>query len=398
MKIKEIKLKKIFDSRKEETFEIEMSSENFSVFSSVGKGKSRGSQEVTLISSKEAPLKLESVKELILKEDFSGLKEFDQFLLSLDKTPQKQNLGGNLTLTLSVAFAKLMAKEKGLPLFVFLREEFLKNFPELKEEFKSFECPYLLFNFINGGPHAEVGPDFQEYLIIPFSRDPSFSLNLAEIFFAGLKEWFRKNNLKINYGDEGGLIYPEKDNEAPLKIFSIILKDLNLNYQKIRFGIDVAASTFLKDKDKESFLKLYRFLIKKYHLFYLEDPFPEDDFLSFSRLNKEFQKKVLICGDDLTVTNPFLIEKAIKENSINSVIIKPTQIGTLLETFQAIYTALKGGLKVIISHRSGETEDDFLADLAVAVNAFGLKSGALVQKERMVKYLRIKKISEILKK
>jgi enolase len=398
MKIKEIKIRKILDSKKEETFEIEMLNDRFSVVSSVGKGKSRGSKEVFLIDFQKAKEIIKEIKNLIIKRDFSDLKEFDQFLLSLDGTPDKKKLGGNLILTLSVAFSKLLAKERGLPLFVLLREEFLRTFPEFKEELNNYQFPYLFFNFINGGLHSKKGPNFQEYLIIPQNRNPDFSLNLAKIFFAGLKEWFKKNDISISYGDEGGLIYPGKDDEKPLEIFSQVLKDLNLNYRKIRFGLDVAASSFLKEEEKEKYLDFYKYLIQKYQLFSLEDPFSENDILGFKKILNEFKNEVIIIGDDLTVTNAFLIEKAADFKAIDGVIIKPTQIGSLLETFQAISVAFKKNLKIIISHRSRETNDDFLADLTLAINAFGFKSGALTQKERLVKYLRIKKIKQILRK
>lgn len=396
MKIKDIKIYQILDSRKEKTFKIEMFSEKFSVFSSVGKGKSRGSQEVELVSFERAKKLLCEIKELLISKDFLNLKEFEEFLLKLDNTKNKSRLGGNLILALSIAFIKLLAKERGLFLFQLLREEFLSLFPKFKSEFKNYQIPYFLFNFLNGGKHAPSGPDFQEYLFIPLFSDPDFSLNLAKIFFLGLKEWFKKNDIRLNYGDEGGLIYPEKDNEKPLEIFYEVIKDLNLsNRFEIKLGIDAAFSSISKGKNFD--VNFYEKLIKKYNLFYVEDPFSENDFSSFSLLRSKIGDQALIVGDDLTVTNPSFIEKAINLKAINSVIIKPTQIGSLTETFKAVAVALSGGLKTIISHRSGETEDDFLADLAVAINAFGLKSGSFTQKERLVKYLRVQEIYKFLK-
>ncbi|MGB9681242.1 MAG: hypothetical protein ACPLXL_01730 [Minisyncoccia bacterium] len=397
MKIKNLNFQIILDSRKEKTIEIEMFSENFSAKASVGKGKSRGSKEIYLIEPEKAQDNFFKIKNLLLNKDFSNLQEFENFLFSLDQTENKSQLGGNFILTLSIAFLKILAKEKGVHLFNLLREEFLSFFPELKSEYKNYYFPYFLFNFINGGKHVPWGPDFQEYLVIPFISEPEISFNLGKIIFSGLKEYFQRNKLSLDYGDEGGLIYPEKNNEEPLKIILKVIKDLDLDSSKVKLGLDVAASSFLTDDFKEEYFNFYKDLSKNYDLFYLEDPFRENDFLSFQKLNNELGKKTLIVGDDLTVTNPLLIEKTIKERAIGGVIIKPTQIGSITETFKAIKKAIEGGLKIIISHRSGETEDDFLADLSIAVNAFGLKSGSLTQKERLVKYQRVIEINKILK-
>ena len=191
-------------------------------------------------------------------------------------------------------------------------------------------------------------------------------------------------------GDEGGFILKEKDNELPLRLLKQIVKKINSS-QKIRFGLDIAASNI---KEKINILKL----VEKYNLLYLEDPKKESDFAGFRKLREELKtqgRDALVIGDDLTVTNPQRIKKAIREKSIDGIIIKPNQIGSLTETIEAIKIAKKNKLKVIISHRSGETCDNFIADLALASNAWGLKSGAPSRSERNSKYNRLLEILDL---
>jgi len=397
MKIDDIILKIILDSRGQETLKATMKSGNIEVNSSIPQGKSKGEEEVCVLEPHSAIRKFEIIKDQIVNTEFSNLKEFDNYLLRLDGTKNKSNLGGNLILVLSQTFCRLAAKNEDLELWQYLEKEL-----SISEEKKA---PYFLFNLINGGKHAAYGPEIQEYIIVPQVDDPKISLEVAEIFFAGLKEYFQKEYRENKFGDEGGLLIPEDDYEKPLKILNQIKKELNLE-SKIKFSLDVAASSFYSKKEqayllkkdksfsKEELNEVYKKIILKYDVLSIEDPFEEKDWGSFQKLTSETGDKAIIIGDDLTATNPVLVKKAIEMKAITGVIVKPTQIGTISETLETINLANKHNLKIVISHRSAETNDDFIADLAWASRAWGLKAGAPQPEERMVKYNRIIKIYE----
>ena len=397
MRIDDIFLKIITDSRKQETLKAAMKSGNIEVNSSVPHGKSTGEKEVYVLDSHSAVRRFEMIKDKIINVEFSSLKEFDNYLLRLDETENKSNLGGNLILVLSQTFCRLGAKSEGLELWQYLEKKL--TIPEQRK------TPYFLFNLINGGKHAAYGPKIQEYMIVPQIDDPKFSLEVAQIFFTGLKEYFKKEYGENKFGDEGGLLIPDDDYEKPLKILNQIKKELNLE-DKVKFSLDIAASSFydkekrvyLLEKDKsfskEKLEQIYKNLVSEYDVLSIEDPFEENDWESFQKLTAEVGDKTTIIGDDLTVTNPELVKKAVEMKTITGVIIKPTQIGTVSETLKTIDLANRYNLKVIISHRSAETDDYFISDLAWASKAWALKAGAPNQEERMVKYNRLIKIYE----
>jgi len=397
MRIDDIFLKIITDSRKQETLKAAMKSGNIEVNSSVPHGKSTGEKEVYVLDPHSAVRRFEMIKDKIINVEFSSLKEFDNYLLRLDETENKSNLGGNLILVLSQTFCRLEAKSEGLELWQYLEKKL--TIPEQRK------TPYFLFNLINGGKHAAYGPKIQEYMIVPQIDDPKFSLEVAQIFFTGLKEYFKKEYGENKFGDEGGLLIPDDDYEKPLKILNQIKKELNLE-DKVKFSLDIAASSFydkekrvyLLEKDKsfskEKLEQIYKNLVSEYDILSIEDPFEENDWESFQKLTAEVGDKTTIIGDDLTVTNPELVKKAVEMKTITGVIIKPTQIGTVSETLKTIDLANRYNLKVIISHRSAETDDYFISDLAWASKAWALKAGAPNQEERMVKYNRLIKIYE----
>ncbi len=397
MKIDNIILKIVPDSRGQETLKATMKSGNIEVSSSIPQGKSKGEKEAFVLEPHTASRKFEMIKGQVTDVEFSGLKDFDNYLLRLDGTENKSNLGGNLILVLSQAFCRLIAKSEGIELWQYLEKQLTVS--------KEKEAPYFLFNLINGGKHAIYGPKIQEYIIVPQVDNPKVSLEVAQIFFAGLKEYFKKEYEENKFGDEGGLLISEDNYEKPLKILNQIKKELNLE-NKIKFSLDIAASSFY-DKEKQVYLlekdksfskgelrEIYKKIILKYDILSIEDPFEEKDWESFQRLTSEVGDKAIIIGDDLTVTNPELVKRAIEMKAISGVIIKPTQIGTISETLETIDLANKHNLKIVISHRSAETNDHFIADLAWASRAWGLKAGAPNQEERMVKYNRIIKIYE----
>lgn len=401
MRIDNIDLKIIQDSRGEDTLEATMKSSSFSATSSIPQGKSRGIREVALLPASQALKNFKSIKNKITNKEFSVLQDFDDYLIHLDGTTNKSNLGGNLILVLSQTFARLAAKIDKLPLWQYLHRELSIRDPLLAEKEKiTQKPPYLCFNIINGGEHAPYGPKIQEHWIVPQVNNPQESLTLGKKFFASLKEYFQEHFGDNQFGDEGGLLLNNDNYQEPLDILTKIRAQLKME-DKIRFSLDEAASSFYHSNSKEYFLEeekrlsiqemmeVNKEIIQQYNILSLEDPFEENDWQSFQQLTKETKGKVIIIGDDLTVTNPQLVEKAGKAKTISGVIIKPTQIGSISETLQTIALAHKYNLKIVVSHRSGETMDDFIADLAWASRAWGLKSGAPQPPERMVKYNRI---------
>jgi len=392
VKIDDIFLKIILDSRGQETLKATMKSGNIEVSSSIPQGKSKGEKEAYVLDCHSAIRRFEMIKNQIIDVEFSSLKDFDNYLLRLDGTENKSNLGSNLILVLSQTFCCLAAKLENLELWQYLEKQL-----SVSSEKK---VPCFLFNLINGGKHAIYGPKIQEYMIVPQVDNPKVSLEVAQIFFVGLKEYFKKEYRENKFGDEGGLLIPEDNYEKPLKILNQIKEELNLE-DKIKFSLDIAASSFY-DKEKQVYLlakdksfskekleQIYKNLVSKYDILSIEDPFEENDLESFQKLTAGVGDKTIIIGDDLTVTNPEMVKKAIEMKAITGVIIKPTQIGTISETLETIDLANKYNLKVVISHRSAETDDHFIADLAWASRAWGLKAGAPNQEERMIKYERI---------
>ena len=397
MRIDNIFLKIILDSRKQKTLRATMTSGNIEVNSSIPQGKSKGEKEAYILEPHSAIRKFEMIKDKIIDVEFSNLKEFDNYLLRLDGTENKSNLGGNLILVLSQTFCRLAAKLENLELWQYLGTQLSVSIEK--------KVSFFLFNLINGGKHAVYGPKIQEYMIVPQVDNPRISLEVAQIFFTGLKEYFKKEYGENKFGDEGGLLIFQDSYEKPLKILNQIKKELNLE-GKIKFSLDIAASSFYNKENqiylleknkrvtKEELGEIYKKIIPEYDILSLEDPFEEKDWESFQKLVSTIGNKTVIIGDDLTVTNSKLVQKAIDMRAITGVIIKPTQIGTISETLETIDLANQHNLKIIISHRSAETDDHFIADLAWASGAWALKAGAPNQEERMIKYNRLIKIYE----
>lgn len=389
MKILKIDLRTILDSRGEATLEAEMVSGNLSAISSVPAGKSKGKLEVCSVKSSVCFQKLEQVKNEILNNDFTSVLEFDNFLKKLDGTPDKSNLGGNLFLVLSVCFTKLFAKFNNLQTHQLI-SQILGKTPQ--------KFPYLYFNLIGGGLHAKDSLPFQEYILVTKFNLPSKELEYAKSVVEKLKEDIVKNFGEVRIGDEGAFSIKSSDPSLGLEILK-----RNLNDQNVSLALDVAASTIYKNGEykigENSFttsqmLDLYQNLASKFPLLSIEDPFSEDDKTGFVQICQILKDKVWIIGDDLTVTNKELIQKASDGKQITGVIIKPNQIGSVSETFDAINLARKNNLKIIVSHRSGETNDDFIADLAFGAGAWGFKSGSPTQPQRLAKYNRLIEIEK----
>ena len=314
MRIDDIFLKIIFDSRRQKTLKATMKSGNIEVNSSIPQGKSTGEGEVYILEPYSVIRKFEMIKDKIIDVEFSNLKDFDNYLLRLDGTENKSNLGGNLILVLSQTFCRLAAKLENLELWQYLETQLSVSIEK--------KVPFFLFNLINGGKHAVYGPKIQEYMIVPQVDDPKISLEVAQVFFTGLKEYFKKEYGENKFGDEGGLLIFDDDYEKPLKILNQIKKELNLE-DKVKFSLDIAASSFY-DKEKQIYLlekdkgftkeelgEIYKKIISEYDIFSLEDPFEEKDWESFQKLVFDAGNKTVIIGDDLTVTNPEMVKKLV---------------------------------------------------------------------------------------
>ncbi len=325
--------------------------------------------------------------------------DVDKKMIELDGTNNKSRLGANAILSVSMAVAKASAKSAVLPLFLYLREFVKKDNTPIK-------IPIPAFNLINGGKHAEGGTiDFQEFLVIPASSK-SFDecLEIGTNVYFSLKNQLQTNNLSILLGDEGGFSPKLATNQDALLILkqSIDSANIRLGFD-VFLGMDAAANNLYSEqkyhiKDKtiamtsKDMVDFYISLNKDYHLLYLEDGLSEDDWEGWNQLYTSLSQQTLIVGDDLTVTNPYRLQTALEKKTITGIIIKPNQIGTVIEALAVAEMAKQAGLKITVSHRSGETNDDFIADLAVAVNADYVKFGAPARGERVAKYNRLLQI------
>ncbi|MCK4386960.1 MAG: phosphopyruvate hydratase [Candidatus Pacebacteria bacterium] len=408
---------KIKNSRGEETIEVEMSAGDFSATASVPSGKSRGSKEAVALPANEA---IKNVNEIIAPKIIgkeTDVFEIDKFLLELDGTENKSNLGANAVLGVSIATLKLSAKLAGEPLW-----QHIQSLSSRSTQSRNF--PHLFANVLNGGAHGEFNLPFQEYMLVlgngssvvePFKQ--------LQVLFEKLGEILREKYDAVPMGDEGG--YSPKIAGAGIKGIEEPFEILNhlglgapsksLGAWSPKWAVDAAASGFYKNAyyeildqkySSDELLEIYKNLVRKFPITGLEDPFAENDFEAFTSLTKKMKNlgtrclsgEVLVVGDDLTTTNSKMIKKAVLEKSINAVIIKPNQIGTVSETLEAVKIAREAGLKIIVSHRSGETMDSFIADLAVGVGAYGIKAGAPSQPERTAKYERLLEIEKEMKK
>ncbi len=395
--------KEILDSRGNPTLEVTVTAGGESGSFQVPSGASTGAHEAHELRDDatshggmaRALMELDSVvMPALIGADVSKQKEIDEMLLKLDNTPNKSVLGGNTMLGVSIACAKVAAKLEKKEVY-----EYLRTLATIEE---SQKIPYLYANLINGGKHAHNGLAFQEYHVIPQGETFAESLSILNAVQKELgvlvTETFGKN---ISLGDEGGFDIPSTLIEEPLQLLQEA--SVKAGYQnKVRFALDVAADSFYNEASKtyrvdgnditeEDLLVRYGELIATYNLLSIEDPFHEEAFDAF-RMLKEAHPNVIIVGDDLTVTNVKRLEMAIEKKSISALIIKPNQIGTLTETLATMALARNNGVQCIVSHRSGETMDDFIADLTVAFSCFGIKAGARGPKEREAKYSRLQKI------
>lgn len=386
MKIDDIKLKIIPDSRGQDTLDTTVKSGGLTASASVPSGKSTGVSEVAVLPPAQALSKISWILSQIKDHQFASLDQFDSLLITLDGTDNKSNLGGNLILSLSMAFARLLAKEANLELF-----ELLAKISGARE----LNLPFCFFNLIEGGLHAENSLPFQEYLLIPQTGSPRQSLDTVNKAIKLLEEKIKKEYGQVKQGDEGGFSIPSSD---PLIGFQVLQELIDQNKLGSKISLDTAASTMTEAEgyqvgkellSREQMISLYEDIADRFSVLSMEDIFDQEDWEGFSKVTALIGDKVWIVGDDLLTTNIARIKKANELHAVNAALIKPNQIGTITETIQAVNLAKSYGWKIIVSHRSGETMDTFIADFAVGVGADAIKSGCPLQKERLVKYQRL---------
>ncbi len=386
-KIKKIKGRQVFDSRGYPTVEAEVySNEGCCASAIVPSGASTGSYEAFELRDKEnkkylgkSVLKaVDNINGPITKAvsniDINDQSKIDKTLIDLDGTEQKKKLGANAILAVSLASCKLAAIEKKISLFQHLGNS------------KSNQLPIPLLNIINGGVHAKNNLDIQEFMIRP-EKVNSFSEAMRKSFLViqNLKGMLDNTNV----GDEGGFAPNLVNNEEAIKLIIKAIEKSNFKPgEDISICLDVAANE-LKESKKVDY---YYDLIKKYPIKSIEDPFSEDDWESWKKLTKN--TSIQIVGDDLFATNIKRLKRGVEEKSANAILIKLNQIGTVSETLDVIKLAQKNDFKTIISHRSGDSEDTFIADLAVATNSSQIKTGSLARSERVAKYNRLLRIED----
>ncbi|ACS32579.1 phosphopyruvate hydratase [Thermococcus gammatolerans] len=400
--------REILDSRGNPTVEVEVYTPVSMGRAAVPSGASTGTHEALELRDggkrfhgKGVRRAVENVNKIIAPEiigmDVTWQRDIDMLMIELDGTENKSNLGANAILGVSLAVAKAAANALGLPLYQYIGGT------------NAYVMPVPMSNVINGGVHAGNELDFQEFMIMPVGAK-SFREGIrwvSETYHTLKKviaEKYGKN--AVNVGDEGGFAPPMKEVTEPLEVLIKAIEEAGYKPgDEIAFALDAASSEFYDEKlgkyvvggkeyDRGELLELYRELVSKYPIVSIEDPFHEEDWEGFVMITRELGGKIQIVGDDLFVTNPKRIRKGIEMGAANALLLKVNQIGTLSEAIDAAYTAFRAGYGVVVSHRSGETEDATIADLAVALNAGQIKTGAPARSDRNAKYNQLIRIEE----
>ena len=338
---------------------------------------------------------LDEVNDAIEGIDAADQRAVDNALIALDGTPNKERIGANAILGVSLATARAAAESAELQLYEYLGEN------------KGVTLPVPLMNIINGGAHADTGVDIQEFMIVPLGAETyGEALRWGVEVYHTLKSLLHAQGLSPGLGDEGGFAPELPTNAAALDLISQAIAKAGYTLGKdIALALDVAATEFYheasgtykfegKQLSTDDMIAYYEGLVAKYPLVSIEDPLAEDDWAGWTKITAVLGEKVQLVGDDLYVTNPTRLQKGIDEKAGNAILVKVNQIGTLTETRDAVALAQSKGMKAIISHRSGETEDTFIADLAVATNAGQIKTGAPARSERVAKYNQLLRIEE----
>ena len=414
-KIKNILAREVLDSRGNPTVEVEIELEsNIKTRAIVPSGASTGEKEALELRDGDKSRYLgkgvlkavenvnEVLSKLIIGKNVENQEEIDQILIEADGTKDKSKYGANAILGISLAVARANALEKNIPLYrsIIDREEYI--------------MPVPMMNVLNGGAHADNKIDFQEYMLMPVGAS-SFheALEMGATTFHTLKSILKSEGHITSVGDEGGFAPNLSDNEEPLKYIVRAIKEAGyIPGKDICIAMDIAASEFYDEEKKkyvfkkstkeelssEEMISYMESLVEKYPVISIEDGLDENDWDGWKMLTTRLGNKIKLVGDDLFVTNKEYLEKGIEMGVANAILIKVNQIGTLTETLETIELAKKNGYDIMISHRSGETEDTFIADLSVATNAGYIKSGSASRTDRICKYNQLLRIEEELKK
>lgn len=409
MLIKDIHAREILDSRGNPTVEVDMMLDNgITKTASVPSGASTGSREALELRDKDpnkyegkGVLKAVSNVNNIIRPALIGKKcdqlFVDNLLISLDGTENKSNLGANATLAVSLACLKCLAEANNKELY-----EYVSN--------RSVSVPIPMINIINGGAHAVNNIDIQEFMIMPVMKTIKERIRAASEVFHTLKKLLSINNYAVGVGDEGGFAPNLENNQMALDFIMEAIK--KAGYKPgvdIFIALDIAASE-LYNKDAKTYkldnkelstdelMKYYIELINNYPILSIEDPFYENDFDALAKFTKLVNNRIMVVGDDYFVTNEKYLQKGIDMKAGNAILLKANQIGTITEMTKTVMLAKKNNYKTIISHRSGETEDTFIADLAVGMAIPFIKTGSMCRGERIAKYNRLLRIEEKLKR
>lgn len=404
-KIKSIYAREILDSRGNPTIEVDVILENGTLGrASVPSGASTGSREALELRDndknrfmgKGVQKAVYNVNNIIAPSiigmESNNQKEIDYKMIELDGTKNKSVLGANAILGVSLAVLKASANEANIPLSKYVGDGTL--------------MPRPMMNIINGGAHADNKLDFQEFMIIPVASTIKEVIRMGSEIFHNLKKVLKDKGLSTGVGDEGGFAPNLESNKEGFELIIEAIK--NAGYipgKDVFLGIDVAASEFYKNGKyeligenkvltRDELFDYYEELITKYPIITIEDPVYENDFEGFALMTKRFGDKVQLVGDDLFVTNKEYLQKGIDMKAGNAILIKINQIGTITETIETINLAKENGYKTVISHRSGETEDTSIADLAVGLNLGQIKTGSMSRTDRMCKYNELIRIEE----
>ena len=409
MLIKEIHAREILDSRGNPTVEVDMTLDNnITRTASVPSGASTGSREALELRDNDPKRYggkgvLNAVKNVneVIRPALLGKKadqaSVDKILLDLDGTENKSNLGANAMLGVSLACLKCLAASENKELYEYVSS-------------KSVSLPIPMINIVNGGKHAVNNIDIQEFMIVPVVKTMHERVRAGAEVFHELKKLLVKNNFNVGVGDEGGFAPNLENNAMALEFIVEAIKQAGYKPgEDVFIALDVAASEMYNKETKtysidgrnltsKELINYYQELIERYPILSIEDPFFEDDFDSLKEFTSLVGDKIMLVGDDYFVTNEKYLQKGIDMNAGNAILLKANQIGTVTEMTKTILLAKKHNYKTIISHRSGETEDTFIADLAVGMAISLIKTGSMCRGERIAKYNRLLRIEEKLKK
>lgn len=400
MKITNLYAREILDSRGNPTVECELTTENFTVRASVPSGASTGSNEALELRDGDSRYHGKGVTKAvnnvntIIKNALIGKelnqKVLDNLLLELDGTKNKTNLGANAILSVSLCIMKAIAKSQN------------KDIYELFDG--PYTMPYPMMNIINGGVHATSSLEIQEFMIVPNQSTFKERLRCGAEVFQTLKSILKQNGFSTSVGDEGGFAPTFKTIEEALDYIMLAIKESGyIPGKDVNLALDAAASEFYKDGKytinkkeltKEELINYYIKLTETYPIISIEDAFSEDDIDSIKKLTELIGNKIMLVGDDYFVTNIEYLQKGITEKYNNAILLKANQIGTITEMLETIKLAKNAGFKTIISHRSGETEDTFISQMAVGLNLGYIKTGSLCRGERIAKYNELLRIEE----